>query len=770
MTEKEPATGDAPPTPDTSIHQLDAGTIQRIAAGEVVERPASVVKELLENSLDAGATRISVGVDAGGKDGIRVRDNGRGIPEAELPLAVTEHATSKIRDIEDLEAGVGSLGFRGEALSTIGAVSELTVRSRAREAGVGAELTVEGGEIGAVRPAGCPEGTTIEVERLFFNTPARKKFLKRESTEFDHINTVVSQYALANPDVAVSLEHNGRELFATEGSGSLRSAVLSVYGRAVAESMIDVEYTAGEGEPIESISGLVSHPETTRSTREYLATFVNGRYVTAATLRGAVVDGYGGQLAPDRYPFAVLFIEVPPASVDVNVHPRKTEVRFDEESAVERTLRETVESTLIDNGLIRSSAPRGRSAPDETIVSPEQRNSEVVGGAGTDHERASGVRSESQRKQSQPAARSAVDGSSTVDSTQAEEAAETPQGETSATDRTAVSDETTATGSMTAESTSTQSESLESAESPPGNGSDTAVDDPDDTTTSEAATPVDPTAETSWAVDGLGSDSQQSATAATPTERSSATKPTDERDPTNKPQSAWPTPQSHAETTQRTLGGGETSDRRQYDQLPTLRVLGQLYETYLLAAADTGLVLIDQHAADERVNYERLQRAVAESPSTQALAEPVSLELTAREAALFDDHADGLETIGFQADREGSRTVSVTAVPAVFSTTLDAELLRDVLLGFVETADGGERTVEETVDELLADLACYPSITGNTSLTEGSVVDLLAALDDCQNPYACPHGRPVIIEISREEIGDRFERDYPGHVGRRSEE
>ncbi len=763
MTEDDPATdSDQSATdtnPDTSIHQLDAGTIQRIAAGEVVERPASVVKELLENSLDAGATRISVGVEAGGKDGIRVRDNGRGIPKAELPLAVAEHATSKIRDIEDLEAGVGSLGFRGEALSTIGAVSQLTVRSRAREAGVGAELTVKGGEIGAVRPAGCPSGTTIEVERLFFNTPARKKFLKRESTEFDHINTVVSQYALANPGVAVSLEHNGRELFSTEGSGSLRSAVLSVYGRAVAESMIDVEYTTGDSAPVESISGLVSHPETTRSTRDYLATFVNGRYVTAATLRGAVVDGYGGQLAPDRYPFAVLFIDVPPASVDVNVHPRKTEVRFDEESAVERTLRETVESTLIDNGLIRSSAPRGRSAPDETIVSPEQRDSEVVGGAGTDHERASGVRSERQRQQSQPATRAAVDGSSTADSTQAaEEAVETPRGETSATE------------SMTTESTPTQSDSLESAESPSESDFDTAPDkpdqestEPDHASTSEAATPVDPTAETSWAVDGLGTDSQQSPTAATPTERSSSPKPTD------KPQSGWPAPQSHAETTQRTLGGGETTDRRHYDQLPTLRVLGQLYETYLLAAAETGLVLIDQHAADERVNYERLQRAVAESPSTQALAEPVSLELTAREAALFDDHADGLETIGFQADREGSRTVSVTAVPAVFSTTLDAELLRDVLLGFVETADGGERTVEETVDELLADLACYPSITGNTSLTEGSVVDLLAALDACANPYACPHGRPVIIEISREEIGDRFERDYPGHVGRRSE-
>ncbi|MFW5977868.1 MAG: DNA mismatch repair endonuclease MutL, partial [Halohasta sp.] len=259
------------------IRPLDESTVQRIAAGEVVERPASVVKELIENSLDAGASRIDVAVEGGGKDGIRVSDDGRGIPESELPRAVEEHATSKISGIDDLEAGVGSLGFRGEALSTIGAVSRLTIRSRPRdgpEGGTaGSELTVEGGEVGEVKPAGCPEGTTVEVENLFFNTPARKKFLKRESTEFDHVNTVVSQYALANPEVAVSLSHNGRELFGTEGSGSLRSAVLAVYGREVAESMPEIEYTAGEDPPVGSISGLVSHPETTRSTRAYLATF-----------------------------------------------------------------------------------------------------------------------------------------------------------------------------------------------------------------------------------------------------------------------------------------------------------------------------------------------------------------------------------------------------------------------------------------------------------------------------------------------------------------
>jgi len=261
-----------------NIERLDERTVQRIAAGEVVERPASVVKELIENSLDAGASRVAVSVEAGGTEGVRVRDDGVGIPADQLEAAVAEHATSKIGDIEDLDRGVGTLGFRGEALYTVGAVSRLTVRSRPPGAEAGAEITVEGGDVGEVRPAGCPEGTTVEVEDLFYNTPARKKFLKRTTTEFDRVNTVVTGYALANPGVAVSLEHDGRETFATEGNGDLRSAVLAVYGREVAEAMVDVEWTPeGTGEretasdpPVRRVTGLVSHPETTRSTREYL--------------------------------------------------------------------------------------------------------------------------------------------------------------------------------------------------------------------------------------------------------------------------------------------------------------------------------------------------------------------------------------------------------------------------------------------------------------------------------------------------------------------
>ena len=365
-----------------TIHALDDATVRRIAAGEVVERPASVVKELIENSLDADASRVTVAVDGGGTDGVRVRDDGVGMTATDLERAVEEHTTSKISSGEDL-AAVGTLGFRGEALHTIGAVSRLTIRSRARDGDRGHELAVEGGEVGDVRPSGCPPGTVVEVEDLFYNTPARQKFLKTETTEFDHVNRVVTQYALANPDVATTLEHDGREVFSTDGSGDLESAILAVYGREVASSMVQVSAAPDES-PVDSVTGLVSHPETTRAGREYLSTFVNGRYVTAGTLRKAVLDAYGGQLAPDRYPFAVLFVDVPPAVVDVNVHPRKMEVRFDEEDAVTDAVRTAVREALLDEGLVRSSAPRGRSAPEETPITPESPEREVAGGESDD--------------------------------------------------------------------------------------------------------------------------------------------------------------------------------------------------------------------------------------------------------------------------------------------------------------------------------------------------------------------------------------------------
>jgi len=708
-----------------TIHALDDATVRRIAAGEVVERPASVVKELLENSLDADASRVTVAVEGGGVDGVRVRDDGVGMTAADLERAVEEHTTSKISDGDDLDA-VGTLGFRGEALHTISAVSRLTIRSHPRSGGHGHELAVEGGDAGEVTPSGCPPGTVVEVEDLFYNTPARKKFLKTEATEFDHVNRVVTQYALANPNVATTLEHDGREVFSTEGSGDLESTILAVYGREVASAMIDVDADS-DASPVESVSGLVSHPETTRAGREYLSTFVNGRYVTAGTLREAVLDAYGGQLAPDRYPFAVLFVEVPPDAVDVNVHPRKMEVRFDAEEAVAEAVTDAVREALLDHGLVRSSAPRGRSAPAETEITPESPAREVAGGEAveTDDDGEDGTTATGDTSPGDPSGRD--DAMTTGTATETTDA----DGETTRT-RASTLDEVT-------ESTGTADMASEPSE-----------------------TPAAPSTTDASGTSGDGHDPREGPNDRTVADESATTPPaTDEsgRD--------WASGGVVAPTDQRTLDGETATPAETYDRLPAMRILGQFDETYVVAETPAGLVLIDQHAADERINYERLQGELSGETPTQALAEPVALELTAREVELFATYRDALAELGFHADRVDDRTVEVRTVPTVFESALDPSLLRDALTGFAAGTAG--ETVDAVADSLLADLACYPSITGNTSLTEGSVVDLLDALDDCENPFACPHGRPVVVAFDRDEIEDRFERDYPGHGGRRAE-
>ncbi|MEA5388404.1 DNA mismatch repair endonuclease MutL [Haloarculaceae archaeon H-GB11] len=718
----------------TDIRELDPTTIERIAAGEVVERPASVVKELVENSLDADASRVTVAVEAGGKAGIRVTDDGIGMSETEVRKAVEKHTTSKIRDIADLEGGVGTLGFRGEALHAIGAVSRLTVKTRPRGGERGTKLTVEGGDVTSVDPAGCPEGTTVEVDDLFYNVPARRKYLKQDGTEFAHVNTVVTGYALANPDAAVALEHDDRETFTTTGQGDLQATVMSVYGREVAESMVEVEADDMPEGPLDGVSGMVSHPETNRAGRDYLSTYVNGRYVTANAVRDAVVNAYASQLAPDRYPFAVLFLEVPPGQVDVNVHPRKLEVRFADEEGVRRQITAAVESALLREGLVRSGAPRGRSAPDQARISPARSEGDATesetGASGSDG--------------GTPATESAVTESSPPEVPDGEEPPVSASAD-AAVDRGSDDDAgdaftTASSADVPSDASAASTSSTDSASGPEANG-DTA-DDP-----SAASGPSGP--------DATGP--------ATPADRPDA-EPLDaaERRRSHERQSGR---KFAPETTQERLGDGRPDV--EYDSLPSMRVLGQFDETYVVAESDRGLLLVDQHAADERINYERLKARFEGETTTQALADPVALELTAKEAALFDDHSDALAQLGFHANRVDDRVVEVSTVPSLVAEAAGPELIRDVLSSFVQGEASAAETVEAAADALLGDLACYPSITGNTSLTEGSIVDLLSELDDCENPYACPHGRPVVIELDHGEIEDRFERDYPGHQGRR---
>ena len=686
------------------IRELDDETRDRIAAGEVVERPASVVKELLENALDADASRIEIDVEAGGTDRIVVSDDGVGMDGSAARLAIEEHTTSKLRSVEELDS-IGTLGFRGEALHAIGSVSRLRIETKPRGGSRGTELIVENGELISCAPTGCPEGTTVEVTSLFGNVPARRKYLKTEATEFDHVARIVTGYALARPDVAVSLSRDGRETFATAGDGDRRSAVLAVYGSDVAREMVPVDGDGGDG-PLAGVEGLVSHPETNRAGREYVTTLVDGRYVTASAVREAIVDAYGGQLASDRYPFAVVDLQLPPGGVDVNVHPRKLEVLFADEAAIKAAVEDAVESALSSAGLLRSRAPRGRSAPDQTEVSPS--------GADTPASPERGRRSEP------------------PDAVESDE-----QG---------------------------SKDGVDPADRPGGSGTEptAAVGADAATGPDSAADPGSNDAETSAAEsDTAGPDVGGSNTADPGTAGRKRPDRTADADPSAVGSVSGP-------RTQRTLDGDTASGTPPtLEALPVLEVLGQFDDTYLVAESDDGLLLIDQHAADERVSYEGLRERFSGNVTTQTLADPVRVAVTAREAAIADEYGDALSRLGFRTRLDDERTLSVTTVPAFLADHVpDAPAIaRDLLGEFVDGDPSG--TVESVVDDVLGDLACHPSIKGNTSLREGTIKGLLEALDSCENPYACPHGRPTVIELSTGEIEDRFERDYPGHGGRR---
>ncbi|WP_248903567.1 DNA mismatch repair endonuclease MutL [Halocatena marina] len=721
---------------DERIHELDDRTIERIAAGEVVERPASAVKELIENSLDADASRVTVAVEAGGTERIQVSDDGTGMTEADAKRAVEKHTTSKIDDINDLEAGVRTLGFRGEALHAISAVSRVTVTTKPRDGTRGTEVRIEGGERTHVGPAGCPEGTTVEVTDLFYNVPARRKYLKQESTEFDHIQRVVTGYALSNPGVSFTLEHDGRERFSTSGRGDLQGTVMAVYGREVASAMIDLSDDDLPDGPLTEIEGLVSHPETNRASREYCTAFVNGRYVTARAVREAIIEAYGSQLAPDRYPFAVVVLDLDPEQVDVNVHPRKLEVRFADETKAREQVRYAVENALLDAGLIRSSAPRGRSAPKQTELEPGQestdedldreQSSDSTTGESTDRDEKGGREKRTDENESDP--KRSQESAPTVSET------ETVPSETEPSEI-EPSRQSAGQNAPVTEQEGNESGEAERTEAT-GTSTDVRTNQQAQSTESRTSTESDPHISTSI--------------------ESGSTEDSDSFEQERR---------FRRSTTQTRLGDDAPEPTSEFDRLPSLRVLGQIHDTYLIAETDDGLVLIDQHAADERVNYERLKREFAEETTAQALAEPVRLELTAREATLFEEYVDALAQLGFHASLVEERVAEVRTVPGLLAGSVGPTLVRDLLTAFV-TGDSAS-TVEAAADDLLSDLACYPSITGNTSLTEGSIIDLLRTLDDCENPYACPHGRPVIIEISQRELEERFERDYPGHDGRR---
>lgn len=619
---------------ERTIRKLDELTISRIAAGEVVEGPASVVKELVENSIDAGASRIDVAIRQGGRTWIAVADDGAGIPSDQLRLAVERHATSKLDNDRSL-AAISSLGFRGEALAAICSVARVTIVSRVREEADGRRLVIQGGRVVEDEPSGAPVGTRITVEHLFRDVPARLAFLAGDAAESGRVTDVVTRYALAYPDRRFTLERNDKRVFESPGRGGLKAAITAVLGGDIARDLIDVAYSesfdgSSDIDRLVRVRGAAGSAHVHRANRRGITLFVNGRSIKDARLMAAVVQAYRTRIPERRFPIAVLSIELPPDAVDVNVHPAKTEVRFKAPDRMFRVVRDAVIGALgagrIGAGMERpggAAAKSGGWGPSARLWRPPEHDATGATGA-----------------------IGAIGGIGAI-------------GE--------------------------------------GRSEYGAVGLPDDGR-STAELGKEPGGERGDEVDTR-----------------------------------------------------ESVDERS-DRLPPLRVLGQIARCYIVAEGPGALYLIDQHAAHERVVFEALLARTG-APASQNLLEPLVVDLTPDESEAFERLGDELGRIGFAAERFGESAAIVRAIPEVLAGADPAGLFRDVLQSVLED----EPAVARAIEERLARAACKRgSVKAGQALSDVEIRALVDALERCDAPHTCPHGRPTVIVFE----GDALERSF----------
>ncbi|MCO6451805.1 MAG: DNA mismatch repair endonuclease MutL [Caldilineales bacterium] len=587
------------------IQILAADVADKIAAGEVVERPASVVKELVENSLDAGATEIQVEIRDGGRRLIRVSDNGFGILAAEAPLAVQRHATSKLSSTADLDH-ISTLGFRGEALAAIAAVSKTTLVTRFHTDATGTELRLEGSDILGIKPVGAPMGTSISVEQLFWNVPARLKFLKTDATEAGHVSQLVTRYALAYPEVRFTALNDGRISFQSPGKGDRAAVLLKVFGADIARQMLAFESSNDQVTPNIGISGFVSPPALHRANRTYVELFVNRRYIQDRNLTFAVIQAYHTLLPEKRFPIALIFIDIPPKEVDVNVHPSKAEVRFRQPSLIFRAVQRGVHRTLVDSAPIASLQP---ASPMSTTDWAERRQRLLQAGQ--------------------------------------DDGAEPGQ---------------LAMGLY--RSSLGDDDASQVGQSPAGTSDEAGV-------------------------------------------------------------------------------------------LPALRPVGQIAAMYLVAEGPGGLYLIDQHAAHERILYEQIVGADKEPVATQALLEPIVIEIGTRLAGLVSDNLESLRQSGFDLEAFGSDSFLLRGVPAAMGRQDPRRLLEEVAESMGENDDlvGVDR------EEALVRIICKRlAIKAGQVLSLAEQRELIRQLEQTSNPRTCPHGRPTILHFSAAQLERQFGR------------
>ena len=704
----------------SKIRVLSDHLANQIAAGEVVERPASVAKELVENAIDAGARRIEVDVEAGGRRLLRVADDGEGMTQDDALLAFERHATSKISTVDDLTS-IGTLGFRGEALASIASVARVELVTQMEGEREGTRVLIEGGRMRDVKPAARPRGTTITVRDLFFNVPARRKFLRSEATESFHLTSLVTHYALAHPEIAFVLTNNGRESLRAAVAANLRERAYQIFGAEFLDSLLEV---GGGSLQVARVSGYVSAPRERRTTRDAQYLFVNGRYVRDRLVSRALGEGYRTVLPHGVYPAALLFLEVPLEEVDVNVHPAKTEVRFRRAAAVSDAVREAVRAALAANGYVRATAenPDNREssatgANAQSDFSPESRDEFAARWDAGDIGNAA-------REQSQPGF---------VPQQEPIEFGFTPP----------TDDELLLLASQEfAERASTL------APTPPRSAQDAI------TRNAAAAAPQRA---------GASNSSEQNFASLVKDESSQrhqvqgeSAELTGASDEFAANSSDAPDAQSASLPPLNSIAGAMYEV--EVEAVSTnIRPLYQLEESYIIAIDAEGMLLIDQHAAHERILFDKYRRLEqTRAAESQQLLMPETFDLTPAQAAAFDTVAGELETYGFSLMRLSGRTVAIKAVPA----DLPASEARNMLAEVLETVDAERRgAARETLRErVAASLACRAAIKVNMPLALEKMRWLIDRLLLTSSPTTCPHGRPAILRLTTRDIERGFHR------------
>lgn len=635
------------------IHILDNSLINKIAAGEVVERPASIVKELVENSIDAGADTVTVEIQNGGISLIKITDNGRGIPSDETETAFLRHATSKLNAFEEL-GNIITLGFRGEALSSIASVAQVEMLTKTADEEAGTKINIEGGKIIDKAPCALAGGTVFTVKNIFFNTPARRKFLKKPSTESGYVSEVVYRLAMGHPEVSVTFINNGSTVFRTNGGGELQTAVLSLYGSEMARSLIPVTLER-DGYKIE---GLIGKPDFNRGSRSYENFFVKGRYIKSNLVSRAVEDAYKGRLMVGKFPVFMLNLDVPPDTVDVNVHPTKLEARFQNENFIYDLFYSAVFNTLKSQVLIpKTTWDAQKPAEPKPSVSP-------------------------------------------------------------------------------------------AAEVKPAQPTDTQVKLPKKLIDDDILRFKEPkTAADKAVLSPSMHDAVNKIIDSIPVDEAAEKKPeqlvTDEPQVPEKP---------HIQ--QDFLD--KIDDRTNF--FNNYKIVGQLFATYWIIEQGSSMYMIDQHAAHERVLYERLVNKVSaneERTASQLLLQPIAVNVTASEADIIESNRELLESFGFDIEPFGTNAYALRAVPHILKEPSSAAFFTEII---DMLRDQPVSSPYEARLDAIATMSCKAAVKGNDRLSYSEAKELIESLLKLENPFSCPHGRPTIIEMSRYELEKKFKR------------